>query len=68
MNKGHVVKVKYQVLRGCTFCNTCIFECPVNAITMTNEGARINLEKCTGCGTCYDNCASEAIVAVEADG
>ncbi|NLS79635.1 MAG: 4Fe-4S binding protein [Chloroflexi bacterium] len=54
-------KVKYEVTRGCTFCNTCIFECPVSAITMTKQGALIDQDKCTGCGTCYNNCAFEAI-------
>ncbi len=55
---------KYTVDRGCTFCGTCVFECPVGAITLDENGAHINQEKCTGCGKCYDNCASEAISAV----
>ncbi|MFP4381533.1 MAG: DUF362 domain-containing protein [Candidatus Sumerlaeia bacterium] len=59
------MSAKYIVNRGCTFCNTCIFECPVQAITMTNQGALIDQAKCTGCGACYDNCASQAISKIE---
>lgn len=54
--------MSYVVARGCTYCNTCLFECPSDAITMTNEGARIDPELCTECGTCVEQCASEAIV------
>lgn len=60
-------KIVYRVTRGCTFCNTCIFECPVQAITMTTEGARIDELRCTGCGLCYENCASEAIERIETE-
>jgi uncharacterized Fe-S center protein len=58
---------RYAVTRGCTWCNTCIMECPVDAITMTAEGAQIDQEKCIGCGKCYDSCAFEAIEAIEVD-
>ncbi|MFW6286650.1 MAG: 4Fe-4S dicluster domain-containing protein [Candidatus Sumerlaeota bacterium] len=61
------MSIRYKVSRGCTFCNTCIFECPVQAITMTNEGAIIDQARCTGCGACFDNCASQAIERVETD-
>ncbi len=57
----------YRVSRGCTFCNTCIFECPVGAIEMTNQGAVIDEARCTGCGVCYDNCASQAIERIETE-
>jgi len=55
------MKAKYSITRGCTFCGTCIYECPVKAISMTVNGAVIDQKKCTGCGRCYKNCASEAI-------
>ena len=58
--------VKYRVSKGCTFCGTCVYECPVQAIRMDRKrGAVIDEEKCTGCGTCYENCASEAIERIE---
>ncbi len=58
---------RYEVTRGCTFCATCIYECPVEAIAMGLEGARIDQEACIACGVCRENCASEAIVEIEFD-
>jgi len=43
----------------------CETECPVGAIVLLKDGAKIDPDKCIGCGTCADNCASEAIVPVE---
>ncbi len=60
------LKTVCRVARGCTFCNTCIFECPVEAIAMTGAGAVIDERRCTGCGVCIEHCASEAIVRVQA--
>ena len=57
----------YRVTRGCTFCNTCVFECPLGAIEMTDRGAQIDPATCTGCGNCAENCASEAIEPAETD-
>ncbi|MDD6884971.1 MAG: 4Fe-4S binding protein [Eubacteriales bacterium] len=55
----------YAVKQGCTLCGMCAMECPVGAITIGKQGAKIDPEKCVGCGNCAMNCASEAIVAVE---
>lgn len=52
---------RYDVSKGCTFCYTCVFECPFEAITLTEKGAQIDQEKCKRCGKCYENCASQAI-------
>ncbi|MFP4027295.1 MAG: DUF362 domain-containing protein [Candidatus Brocadiia bacterium] len=52
---------KYVVTKGCTFCYTCIPLCPVEAIEMTEEGAKIDQDECIGCGVCYENCSSEAV-------
>lgn len=59
------MKKRYEVTRGCTFCGTCLFECPVEAVTLEKTGAEIDQEKCMGCGNCYENCASEAIEEVQ---
>jgi ferredoxin len=60
--------MEYRVTKGCTFCMTCVYECPTDAIEMTSEGARIDQVRCVACGTCYENCASEAIEAVKNEG
>lgn len=52
---------KYIVATGCTLCGMCVVECPVKAIVLGPQGARINPDLCMGCGSCYRNCASEAI-------
>ncbi len=61
------MSITYQVTRGCTFCGTCVDECPIEAIEMGLEGAKIDQEKCTGCGVCEENCASEAITPIVDD-
>ncbi len=58
-------RVRYEIIRGCTMCMTCLNECPENAIVMTEETAKVNEEKCIACGVCYDNCPYEAIVKTE---
>ncbi len=57
--------MKFRIARGCTFCGTCVYECPAGAVTMTGAGARIDTAVCTGCGACYRNCASEAIEPID---
>ncbi len=45
----------------CTGCETCVPECPSEAITMADEKAVINAELCVDCGVCVDACPVEAI-------
>jgi len=45
----------------CNGCESCVDECPSEAITMVNEKAEINVETCVDCGVCVDACPSEAI-------
>jgi ferredoxin len=44
----------------CTACETCVDECPAQAILM-NEKAKVDKELCVDCGSCVDVCPSEAI-------
>jgi len=46
---------------NCNSCELCIQKCPIEAITMTDEGAFINAEKCLGCGVCVHFCPQKAI-------
>ena len=45
----------------CTGCETCVSECPSEAITMADEKAVVNEETCIDCGVCVDACPEEAI-------
>jgi ferredoxin len=45
----------------CTGCETCVAECPSEAISMASEKAAINIEECVDCGVCVDACPEEAI-------
>ena len=45
----------------CTGCESCIEECPVEAIKLVDSTAKVNSELCTDCGTCIDACPVEAI-------
>ena len=46
---------------NCTGCGICIEECPVDAISMKNEEAGINMAECIRCGVCHDICPQEAV-------
>jgi len=45
----------------CTACGVCVEECPVEAISISNETAHIDDEKCIRCGHCHDVCSQEAV-------
>ena len=45
----------------CTGCETCVAECPSEAIKMAEDKAVIDEEACIDCGVCVDACPEEAI-------
>ena len=45
----------------CTACETCVSECPSEAISMAEEIAVVDEDACVDCGVCVDACPSEAI-------
>ena len=45
----------------CTGCETCVAECPSEAIKMAEEKAVVDEETCIDCGVCVDACPEEAI-------
>jgi len=45
----------------CTGCGACAEACPVEAIAVQNDRARIDTEKCVICGACESVCPTEAI-------
>lgn len=45
----------------CIGCGVCVDDCPVDAISMQDEKAKINMEDCIHCGTCHSVCPQEAV-------
>ena len=45
----------------CTGCESCIGECPSEAINMAEAKAVIDTDACVDCGVCVDACPTEAI-------
>jgi ferredoxin len=45
----------------CTGCESCVSECPSEAISMSGEKAVVDADACVDCGVCVDACPEEAI-------
>ena len=45
----------------CTGCESCIPECPSEAIKMADDKAVVDVDACVDCGVCVDACPVEAI-------
>jgi ferredoxin len=45
----------------CNSCETCVEECPSEAIKMVEDKAVIDVEACVDCAVCVDACTVEAI-------
>jgi Fe-S-cluster-containing hydrogenase component 2 len=45
----------------CTGCESCIEECPSEAIKMVDDKAVVDIDACVDCGVCVDTCPAEAI-------
>jgi Fe-S-cluster-containing hydrogenase component 2 len=45
----------------CTGCESCVSECPSEAIKMDEDKAVVDAEACIDCGVCVDACPEEAI-------
>jgi len=45
----------------CTGCGLCVDACPVEAISMEDDKAKVDKDKCTECGLCVEECPNEAI-------
>ncbi|MBU0714327.1 MAG: 4Fe-4S binding protein [Verrucomicrobia bacterium] len=45
----------------CTGCGLCVDACPVEAISLENDKAKVDAEKCVDCGQCVEECPNEVI-------
>jgi len=45
----------------CTGCESCINECPAEAMTFENETVIIDADACVDCGSCIDVCPADAL-------
>jgi ferredoxin len=45
----------------CTGCESCLEECPSEAISMVDDKARVDVDTCVDCAACVDVCPVEAI-------
>ena len=45
----------------CTGCESCVPECPSEAISMADDKAVVDADECVDCGVCVDACPVEAI-------
>lgn len=45
----------------CTGCESCVEECPSEAIKMVDDKAEVDVDTCVDCGVCVDACPAEAI-------
>ena len=45
----------------CTGFETCVSECPSEAINMAEAKAKVDSDTCIDCGVCVDTCPEEAI-------
>ena len=45
----------------CTGCESCVGECPSEAIKMVDGTASVDADTCVDCGVCIDVCPVEAI-------
>jgi len=45
----------------CSGCGLCVDICPLEAISLENDKAKVDKGTCTECGQCVDECPNKAI-------
>lgn len=62
------LKRKAQIGKNCVACGTCVFECPVQAITIYKGTCAQVQDNCVGCGRCAQACPAGIITIQEVGG
>ena len=60
-SSGYVAIVDTKV---CNNCGACSRACTFDAITQTEDSARVLWDNCLGCGVCIDKCKTGALTLV----
>lgn len=55
----------YKITDECIMCDSCVEECPVDAISEGEDTYIIDAKLCTDCGACADVCPVDACVPEE---
>ncbi len=63
-NKDKGADARKACKNACIGCMKCVKTCPNEAITVTNNLAKIDYDKCTGCGLCAASCPTGCLKAV----
>ena len=45
----------------CNGCGLCVDACPLQAISLENDKAKVDKDACTECGQCVDECPNKAV-------
>jgi len=45
----------------CCGCGACVDACPVSAIALDGDKAKVNADECISCGACVGECSMDAI-------
>ena len=62
------VKSNYYAVveaEDCIGCGDCLERCQMDAVTLEDDLARIDLDRCIGCGLCVTTCPSDALRLVK---
>lgn len=52
---------------ACTQCGTCVDRCPMEALSLTDEGIVVDRDRCIGCGVCAAGCPTGSLVCRKKD-
>lgn len=56
------VDTRRDCTAGCLGCGKCVCNCPVQAIYIRDNVARVDYTKCVGCGKCAKDCPVGSIL------
>lgn len=48
----------------CDGCGVCVERCQMEALSLVNEKATLNIDRCIGCGLCVSTCPTESLTLV----